>query len=737
MTRPDLESVFTRTWETFLNPSPPARAEFSARAEAGLVAAADEPILVFSVFDETHLARALDTAADLMRRADAGTVDEGLAAALDRRAELAGEENPDLLDYALMVFITHHPRGRLLTHAVPPVTLRNPELVAPSAPPEAETINGLDMADTLATRAAFAGGVLPTSDGLEWWREDPFANEHHTHWHVVYPFGGIPDGHGGVRFKDRQGEVFFYMHQQMLARYDAERRAVGLPAVEPLAQYATPIALGYDPGPYLQANLFFARQPQTRMVSLPTITVATLQRLRAALDDVVADQAYALATPKTMDPAPAEPARLGATIESSGEAATDAANRRPYGSVHNIGHNMIAGASADAQNPQAVGVMVTPATAIRDPAFWQWHKDIDDVYAHWQDKQPAVTFADGPPVRVRSASDVLLVFEDALPPEAVASPSDPPEWPGLATWATDAFGGDRWDDTRPDLTTTVLQTRMSRRDLVLADRVTTTPVDQLTHRPFVYVLRLENTAAQAVDVTVRIFLVPEAAAEERRAWIEMDKFVHHLAPAARDVVTRRGAQSSVILKPATMEPQVLAADTIHITQAQLDAMVAGGLPQSVADQVAPLVGRTVELTAFAMAVPDRAELTLLFRSLPAGAFVPGEQPRPPQGTPAAIDAADEQNYCTCGWPYNLLLPRGTTDGMAFRLLVVCTDHAVDQTPSDDERPCGSMSFCGARDQYPDLRPMGYPFDRPFPLGVTTALAGHPHIATTGITIQRV
>lgn len=83
---------------------------------------------------------------------------------------------------------------------------------------------------------------------LNWWREDPEANEHHDHWHVVYPTGGVPaptpQDPGRTRLQDRQGELFFYMHQQMLARYDTERTAVGLELVEPITDHAAPIPEG-------------------------------------------------------------------------------------------------------------------------------------------------------------------------------------------------------------------------------------------------------------------------------------------------------------------------------------------------------------------------------------------------------------------------------------------------------------------------------------------------------------
>jgi hypothetical protein len=51
-----------------------------------------------------------------------------------------------------------------------------------------------------------------------------------------------------------------------------------------------------------------------------------------------------------------------------------------------------------------------------------------------------------------------------------------------------------------------------------------------------------------------------------------------------------------------------------------------------------------------------------------------------------------------------------------------------------------MSFCGVKDKkYPDSRPMGYPFDRPFPAGQTIAqtIAGQKNIATRDIIIKSV
>jgi hypothetical protein len=72
--------------------------------------------------------------------------------------------------------------------------------------------------------------------------------------------------------------------------------------------------------------------------------------------------------------------------------------------------------------------------------------------------------------------------------------------------------------------------------------------------------------------------------------------------------------------------------------------------------------------------------------------------------------------------------------MRFRLLVMLTDWSIDNVP--EEGSCGSMSFCGARDRYPDTRPMGYPFDAPFRnKSIAETIAAQPNMATRDIVIR--
>jgi hypothetical protein len=168
-----------------------------------------------------------------------------------------------------------------------------------------------------------------------------------------------------------------------------------------------------------------------------------------------------------------------------------------------------------------------------------------------------------------------------------------------------------------------------------------------------------------VDVTVRLFLAPETtpgeAADERRWWVELDKFIHPVPADRRIVVFRPDELSSIIKKPADKDPANL-----------------------------------------------------------------------PEPQPGGDD--DGGSYCQCGWPYTLLLPQGTSAGMPFRLLVLLTDAAQDQVPQPGH--CGSMSYCGAADRYPDVRDMGYPFSRPFQAPIADTFLTLGNAAGRRLTIRR-
>jgi hypothetical protein len=90
--------------------------------------------------------------------------------------------------------------------------------------------------------------------------------------------------------------------------------------------------------------------------------------------------------------------------------------------------------------------------------------------------------------------------------------------------------------------------------IVRDDAAQAVELKHLSHDPFAYVFRLENTADKAADITLRVFLAPEALIKSRRHWIEMDKFTARLGPKERKAILRLDNQSEVIKKPVDLGP---------------------------------------------------------------------------------------------------------------------------------------------------------------------------------------
>jgi hypothetical protein len=541
---------------------------------------------------------------------------------------------------------------------IPPLEEREPPRIVPS------------RTDGLA-RAA-----LGAEASLDWFREDTWVNDHHSKWHVVYPGDGHPNPQNPAQriLRNRQGELFYYMHQQMLARYDTERLAHGLPFTLPLADYTQPIAEGY----VAQLPDFSNRAPNAALRDM-TFTGGTVYRVQD--HSRRRDRILAAATSGTLVNGGATVpitniSMLAATAESTLGSIDGPGWLDPlsfYGSHHNYGHVLIANlADTAGPHPTRPGVMRSTDTAMRDPVFYRWHRHVDDFFAMWQDRhQPPHDFSDAPQgVVIRkglpgwpagTSPDILLCLQASIPG------SSQPGFDGRL-FAQNTFGAPTWDRPRSGfpMLTEQLITRMRSQNVTLPDG-TTVAKPFGDHDDYSYFIRAENTSSQDRPVTVRIFLVAAAVADSRRLWIEMDKFGVTLPASARVAIYRPARLSSVVRKPA---------------------------------------------------------------------WRPGE-PRP-QFAPGTPQSA--RNYCDCGWPYHLLLPRGTPAGMECRLMVMLTDWLVDRVGADSG--CGSLSFCGARDtDYPDSRPMGYPFDRPLPAGRTIGqMLADPslrHAASTRVSIRLV
>lgn len=98
---------------------------------------------------------------------------------------------------------------------------------------------------------------------------------------------------------------------------------------------------------------------------------------------------------------------------------------------------------------------------------------------------------------------------------------------------------------------------------------------------------------------------------------------------------------------------------------------------------------------------------------------------------AAAGQGGAADFCGCGWPQHLYIPKGSPKGLPFDLFVMATNYDEDRvqdSPKDLQfpEPCNSpYIFCGhPRRRYPDARPMGYPFDRPVNKPLLPCHPGH-------------
>ncbi|MBR1188563.1 tyrosinase family protein [Bradyrhizobium sp. AUGA SZCCT0160] len=549
---------------------------------------------------------------------------ERLALVMDTARGLADRGEIGLAQHALGLFLTHHPLGQ--TMSVPSLLKRTAIAAQAAAPLPVETLG------------SHADGEEAK---LDWFREDPLLNEHHEHWHWVYP-NRRGEGEPIYKVKERHGELFYYMHQQMLARYDVERIAVGLGKVAAITNYNAPLGHGYDPGQLSQYG-FQVRATDSVMVPFREITPDVEAGFREGLDRAIGDRAM-----KKPDGAivPLD-GHAGSNVLGLTSETTEATVDRAYGNHHGNGHVLIGDLD---RNP---GVILSPSTAIRDPAFWRWHRHVDDLHFRYQDGLDAHAFDDAPPVDL---TGLTVAFERDHP----GSDQDGVD---LTQSAAAALGG----ASNVTLETTM---RTGAYQLLTGNRYR---YEFLTHTPFFVAIRLHNRDAAAKAVTLRLFLIPDQffdvdadpttvdGRQMRRFSIELDK-VRLDVPSGQQVFGRSGRQMSIIRRPAIVDP----VEVVDIDGGQL-----GG----------------------------------------------------------------DARTCTCGWPYGLFLPRTTETGMSFKLFAMVTDNDTDKVGS--QKRCGSMSFCGVGDEYPDARPMGYPFDRRFGDPFADIVARHPNMMMIPLVIKRV
>nr|CCA94917.1 hemocyanin subunit c [Euphrynichus bacillifer] len=518
--------------------------------------------------------------------------------------------NQGLFLYAVSVAILHRDDCRGVS--LPPIQEVFPNKFIPAETLSKALVDAEQHPDTevdIITDMEFVGNILDPEYLLSYYREDIGINAHHWHWHLVYPATWRADITG--KTMDRKGELFYYMHQQMCARYDCERLSNGMPRVIPFHNFTEKLhGFSSHLSSGISGKHYSSRAEGLILQDLSDVTVQDMERWRDRILDAinlgfVTDEhgrETVLDETSGID-------ILGDIIESSYESV----NKSFYGSLHNWGHVMI----GDIQDPEGKyqtpsGVMSDTATSLQDPIFYRWHRFIDNIFLEYKSKLHSYNKDD---LSFNGVEIVNVQLKEN--PDKIVSTTFKKDLLNLSY----AYYLDRKGDIK-------------------------VRYEHLDHDPFTYEIAVENHSRKTKHATVRIFLAPKydelgnelSPNELRRLMIELDKFRAELHPG-NNVIERKSSESSVTLSTE--------------------------------------------------------------RSF--GELLHGE---------GANDNADE--FCSCGWPQHLLIPKGNSRGMEFHLFVMVTDWLQDTVTSGHSQAIcvDAVSYCGAKDQlYPDRKPMGFPFDR--------------------------
>ncbi|XP_023313615.1 phenoloxidase subunit 1-like [Trichogramma pretiosum] len=451
---------------------------------------------------------------------------------------------------------------------------------------------------------------------VAYWREDVGVNLNHWHWHLVYPF----DGPIVVVNKDRRGELFYYMHHQMQARYNTERLCNGLRRVVPLSDLKATIPEAYFPKlDSMVAGRSWPARPKDFVLSDLDRKV---DQLKFSIDDIVRFKdriVEAIRTRRVLLPngqfQPLDEERGIDTLGNMIESSILNPNQAYYGDMHNFLHLAISYChDPDHRFLESFGVMGDNTTAMRDPIFYRVHGFVDDLFNMYK-------------ATLQPYSQQQLGFAGIQVTEVrVNSPGSNPN-----TLST------HWTKSDIDLS----------RGLDFAPRGSTlVRITHLNHDEFTYSIGVNNNSGRPAIGTVRVFIAPKfneqgsllSFNEQRLMMIEMDKFTEFSVNNGRNVITRASTES-------------------------------------------------------ALTIPFEAT----FRNLDEG--------RPDE---TDLQGSDRFNFCGCGWPQHMLVPKGTQQGYPMELFVMITNFQLDK-PSGCRN---GVSFCGLRDlKYPDRRAMGFPFDR--------------------------
>nr|Q95P08.1 RecName: Full=Hemocyanin subunit A; Flags: Precursor [Scutigera coleoptrata]CAC69246.1 hemocyanin subunit A [Scutigera coleoptrata] len=467
---------------------------------------------IFSLFDERTWPEATKAAEFLMEATD-------FEHFIQRADVLRHRINEDMFMYALNVAVLHRKDTRGVQvpriHKIYPDKFLKQDILVEVR----EKVNHGEEKPVVDATELHQNQLDPNYR-LSYFLEDIGMNSHHYHWHVVHPAVWLPK-HGPR--KDRKGELFYYMHHQMVARYDSERLSNNLPRTEPFENWDDPLEEGYAPHLTIHKTGYnYMFRPEGLIVrDLPELNKNKMRQWKSRiLHGIHLNVLYAENGTKISLDNEHGIDLLGDAIESS----LLSVNRAFYGNIHCYAHVMAARiADPDGRYGEDNGVMHDVATSARDPLFYRWHKFIDNIFLEYKDNLDPYT-------------QYELTWPDVVLNDVTVKPHKGDYDDEVHTyWEVDNYElGKGFDYTRK--TTATVKVR------------------HLQHEDYHYEIDIDNNAGKAKKAVFRIFLAPKynekgelfPVNEQRQLLVELDKFVATLEPG-HNVIERQSKESSVTM----------------------------------------------------------------------------------------------------------------------------------------------------------------------------------------------
>lgn len=366
----------------------------------------------------------------------------------------------------------------------------------------------------------------PEQKDLAYFTEDVSLNMYYSYYNCDYPFWM-----GGKEFsleKDRRGELFYWVHQQLLARYYMERLSNNFGSI-PVFEWKEPIQTGFVPFLRHHNGMEFPTRPAHVMLTQNPHNQPHTATYEDNMFDIMEIEDYERRIRDAID--------LGYIYTEDGtkvnlydvegfdllgkiiEASPDSPNTRFYGPLMILAHQVLGYAGHPIDEYKVVpSAMEYFVTALRDPIFYQFYKKIIYYFMKYKSHLPPYTYTEltCPGVKVDTVTvDKLVTYFDHFDFEITN---------GLY------FTQEEWEKDNFH---------------VLARNL------RLNHKPFTY--KITVASEKKMDVVVHVYLGPKtdehdnaiSLDENRVNFVEMDKFVHTLT-TGKTVIERKCEQTDMV-----------------------------------------------------------------------------------------------------------------------------------------------------------------------------------------------